>query len=142
MIRLSYLSQNIIAKATLRMKDEVNAILLTSQKRNAQADITGVLVFNRGVFGQILEGPAGAVEETFERIQLDARHCDVRLLEVRPIQERSFATWSMGYCGHEALLDRMFGNSHRLDMTELDADAMFGLLRRLALAHELHGSAA
>ena len=142
MIRLAYFSQNVIGRPALGMRDEVNAILRTSQRRNAQADVTGALVFSRGAFGQILEGPDRAVEETFERIQLDVRHDDVRLLEVRPIEERSFATWSMGYCGHEALLDRMFGDSHHLDVSRLDADTMFGLLHRLALAHELHDHAA
>lgn len=142
MIRLAYFSRNVIAWPALELSQELNFILTTAQRLNSQADITGALIFNRGAFGQILEGPEQAVEETFERIQLDPRHDDVRLLEVRPIEERSFASWSMGFCGNEALLDRMFGDSHRLDMTELDANAMFSLLHRLALAHELRDLAA
>lgn len=139
--RLAYFSRNLIAEPA-ELRAEINDILATSQRLNAQAGINGALVFNRGAFGQILEGPERAVEETFERIQLDPRHHDVRLLEVRAIKERSFAGWSMGFCGREALLDRTFEGSHRLDVTTLDADAMFSLLHRLTLANELRDRAA
>ena len=56
-------------------------------------------MFNSGCFAQVLEGPLGAVAATFERIQRDARHADVMVLDFRPVSERSFGAWSMAFVG-------------------------------------------
>ena len=101
LLRLVYCSRNTIAQARpgAALYGEVQAILATSRRNNQRAGVTGALLFTEHAFVQALEGPARAVEETFERIQLDPRHADVTVLEAAPVQERRFGTWSMGYCG-------------------------------------------
>ncbi len=74
-------------------------ILSVARRRNAADGITGGLMFSRGCFAQVLEGPIEVVMETFERIQQDERHSDVTVLQVGPIAARDFPAWSMAYAG-------------------------------------------
>jgi hypothetical protein len=62
----------------------------------------GTLLFNRGCFAQVLEGPREAVERTFERIQRDPRHADVMPLEFAPVARRGFPSWSMAFVARSA----------------------------------------
>jgi hypothetical protein len=51
----------------------------------------------RGSVIQILEGERQAVEALYERIEQDPRHTNISRVLDRPIRERLFAQWSMGY---------------------------------------------
>jgi hypothetical protein len=76
--------------------DDVRALVDHSAKKNAQLDITGVLMASGGIFYQVLEGPRDALTNLYSRIQEDERHVDILLLtEERDIDERAFGTWSM-----------------------------------------------
>jgi hypothetical protein len=103
--RLIYCSRNVIAQAfagTLGpegTKSEVDAILAAARRHNSANGITGALLFTTSGFAQALEGPRDTVECTFERIGCDPRHADVKVLSFTPIERRSFADWSMGFCG-------------------------------------------
>ena len=61
--------------------------------------MTGALVVDGGCFAQALEGPREAVERTFERIQRDARHSDVVVLQLAAVGRRGFPAWSMAFVG-------------------------------------------
>ncbi|MFP4360700.1 MAG: BLUF domain-containing protein [Alphaproteobacteria bacterium] len=74
-------------------------IMEISKARNEAAGITGLLMFTRSGFAQILEGPRAALEETFERIQSDSRHSNVRVLTHCAITERTFESWEMSFVG-------------------------------------------
>jgi hypothetical protein len=76
---------------------DLEALLLDARTRNEAAEITGMLVYADGSFLQQLEGEAAAVRETFARIEADQRHTAVRMLSQRPIDERRFPAWSMGF---------------------------------------------
>ncbi|MDM9649121.1 BLUF domain-containing protein [Rhizobium sp. S163] len=79
--------------------NEIDAILRISQRNNEEAGVTGALMFDEGFFAQVLEGSQAAVEETFERIQMDPRHCDVQIVDFAPVLNRTFARWAMTYVG-------------------------------------------
>ncbi|EOV9635752.1 diguanylate phosphodiesterase [Cronobacter sakazakii] len=62
-----------------RLRGEMNlaslqAIVRQAQTRNAQMQVSGILVFDGHQFLQVLEGPLHAVEALFERISQDERH--------------------------------------------------------------------
>lgn len=65
--------------------------------RNKRLSVTGALVYDGKRFMQCLEGPEPAVEEIYAAIGLDARHKDVTLVFKRPMVEREFADWQMGF---------------------------------------------
>jgi hypothetical protein len=93
-VRLVYLSRMF---AVDDPKWVINEILRDSHINNERQGVTGALIFDRGDFGQVLEGPRSAVLETFLRIEADPRHFRVTVVEHCDISERSFPGCSMGY---------------------------------------------
>ena len=79
-------------------KTDLKHLLVGSRLRNTEADISGMLIYDRGVFLQMLEGDVGAIFKTFARIERDPRHKDVTvLLRDANARERAFGKWSMGF---------------------------------------------
>jgi len=75
---------------------EVDRIIEFSQSRNADRDITGILVFGSGVFFQWIEGPPREVQKLILSIHRDSRHYDIVELD-RNVErrERLYADWDM-----------------------------------------------
>ena len=137
--RLVYSSKNLINAPESIMSAEVDQILAASQRNNAKVDVTGALLFNRGGFAQVLEGPQRGVEATFERIQRDLRHADVTVLQCGPVEERGFTNWSMAFVGQSAK-GRELWNSlaarSGFDLSRLDGDEVFSMLHGFVLEEE------
>jgi hypothetical protein len=76
---------------------QMDEILATSRRNNRSFDVTGCLVVGGRRFLQVLEGPREAVEQTFMRISGDHRHFAIVKLNDKPIEDRSFARWAMGF---------------------------------------------
>lgn len=74
---------------------ELHTLLQKAQARNKAADITGLLIYDKGRFFQCLEGPADSLEMIWAAIQRDTRHTDVELLGNSPTSTRFFANWDM-----------------------------------------------
>jgi hypothetical protein len=113
--RLVYVSNNTISETVF--DQEIKAILNTAKENNSKSDITGSLLFNAGDFAQVLEGPMGAVEELFERIQNDDRHTNCMVLCCEPTTTRTFTNWSMAYEGADTAAKTQF--SYLLQDSEL-----------------------
>lgn len=79
--------------------DETARILAVSRVNNARDGLSGALLHKGELFAQVLEGPLAAVERTFERIQCDARHDDVVVLQFASVDRRAFSDWSMADAG-------------------------------------------
>ncbi len=97
--KLVYCSRNEIRGTPDEVIAEVRRILASARTNNVKSDISGALLFNEGLFAQVLEGPLPEVERIFEQIQQDKRHSDVTVLQCDPIEERAFAQWSMAFAG-------------------------------------------
>lgn len=124
---------------------EIDKILEKSQLNNGRLDVTGALIFNAGVFGQVLEGPIDAVEETFERIQMDERHDNITILDTSRITMRSFPRWSMGFVGSDRVSAELFGgigSKTDFDISRLNGQQMFETLHALTLKNEISNRAA
>jgi ribosomal protein S4E len=78
---------------------EIKKILDTAVMRNGENKVTGMLLYSRGSFLQVLEGEESAVTETIDRIRADPRHKDVTILTTEPVSERQFGDWSMAFRG-------------------------------------------
>ena len=70
-------------------------LLYHSYLRNTSMGITGALIFENNRFGQVIEGPRTQIEDLWEKIQKDTRHKNIRLIESKPIEQRSFSKWTM-----------------------------------------------
>ncbi len=99
LIRILYYSKAIVAGSTADVAREYAGILSTAQNNNSRVGITGALMVSGGRFAQILEGPAIAVRNTFEKIRLDPRHRYPTLLKVEPVPSRMFGAWAMALAG-------------------------------------------
>ncbi len=129
--RLVYCSENRVPLADQGLRSAMDDILAKSRRNNALVGVSGALMFSAGYFGQILEGRQGALETTFERIQQDARHGEVCVLDFGPVSKRAFEDWSMAYVGdHSQAFDGWIGSSS-FDGGIFTANALFEKLRSM-----------
>jgi hypothetical protein len=76
---------------------ELVALLLRARATNEDRGITGMLVYASRSFLQQLEGDDEDVEVVWDRIRMDDRHTELRVLADGPTGSRLFADWSMGF---------------------------------------------
>ena len=93
MKRIIYKSR---AKPWIKASD-LASLLRVSRVNNAKSGLTGLLVYSRGHFLQVLEGRQGAVDATFERIVADPRHSACEIVCEERIFEPDFGDWLMGF---------------------------------------------
>ena len=78
-------------------EEEILELLRVARKRNESLGITGMLLYRGGNFLQVLEGPAGAVDQLIDKIKKDPRHRGVILMSRKPIEDRQFGDWRMAF---------------------------------------------
>ena len=78
---------------------EQDLIRLLKQARaeNEKRNVTGMLIYNNGVYMQLLEGSAKDVHEVYQTIQKDPRHNRIITIFEEPMARRYFPDWSMGF---------------------------------------------
>jgi hypothetical protein len=78
-------------------EDGIEDLLAKARMANAEADITGMLLYvDRGFF-QVLEGHPLRIEPLFAKIGVDPRHERVTRIIHEPIARRVFGQWTMGH---------------------------------------------
>jgi hypothetical protein len=111
---------------------KLKKLLVQSRLRNAEHDVSGMLIYDHGAFLQLLEGEIGAVKDILVRIERDPRHKHLTvLLTDENIPERAFGKWSMGYAdGRDAMsILRGFINlPHGLSTPDLDRTSAVEIL--------------
>ena len=118
--------------------NDLQSILESAQRRNAETCVTGLLCFRHDCFLQALEGGREAVNQTYHRICRDNRHGRVILLAYGEIAERSFHNWSMGYVSEARIARPVLLKYHRND--QFDPYHMSGI-NALRLLLELRDTA-
>ncbi len=78
-------------------KEDINSILASCKKNNPEMDITGMLVYNNDIFLQMIEGDKLAISKLYNKISVDPRHLDLRILWQGESEERTFPHWSMAF---------------------------------------------
>jgi hypothetical protein len=77
--------------------DELVALLELARQKNAKSGLTGMLLYCSQSFLQVLEGDPSALESTYERITVDARHTKLRLMMNAEVPAPLFPDWTMGF---------------------------------------------
>jgi hypothetical protein len=120
------------------MDEIVGQIVARSSQNNRMRGLTGLLLFHRGWFLQVLEGPLEAVDDTFDRIRRDARHTDIRTVADLPIAARAFGDWTMSAEKLDEVapveLDEL-GLAQDFDPASLDPSSAVSLLLAARAAH-------
>lgn len=78
-------------------EDALLELLSASQKRNAARQITGLLLHSDGNIIQVIEGPEASAKALYDKIATDSRHRGVTLISSRPIEQRDFPEFKMGF---------------------------------------------
>ena len=76
---------------------EIAAILDAARAANGRNGLTGMLAAGGGVYLQVVEGPAEAVESLLTRLRADARHENLRVLQDGEAATRNFPGRLMGF---------------------------------------------
>lgn len=93
MIQISYLS-----RASEPMSAEaLLSLLMQSRRNNVARGLTGMLLCGNGTFLQVLEGDDDVVDQLVATISADPRHTAIQMLSRRPIKQRQYTEWSMGF---------------------------------------------
>ncbi|MCX7097850.1 MAG: phosphate-starvation-inducible PsiE family protein [Methylococcales bacterium] len=93
MIRLTYASTALKEWGA----EELLQLLKDCRRSNGSKNITGILLYAKGTFFQVLEGDEATVTSVYAKIEKDHRHKEVTLIQKEKITERAFPYWSMGF---------------------------------------------
>ncbi len=113
------------SRATGRTSSILNiaTILAESQRNNDRDGLTGALAAHDDRYIQVIEGEWGALNRLMRRINADPRHRDLRILSRAPVEQRSFAGWSMAQAvirpDLAATLDTVMARSDPADLLSL-----------------------
>lgn len=91
--QLVYLSH--ITSTGLSNSSTLNDIAEVAIKQNKIDNITGILCYGNGYFLQCVEGTEQALTNLKNRLLLDDRHKDLKILDFSAIAERRFSAWSL-----------------------------------------------
>lgn len=81
-----------------KMSDEyIKYFIQNIRHKNQQRQITGILLYLDPFFIQALEGEETVISQLFNVIKKDPRHHKVSLIYKKPITQRHFEQWSMGF---------------------------------------------
>lgn len=76
---------------------ELTELLAKARPNNQALGVTGLLLYHRGSFLQVLEGEESVVNRLYEKIAKDPRHLRCMVIKRGPVAKCSFADWSMGF---------------------------------------------
>lgn len=76
---------------------ELTELLAKARANNQAIGVSGLLLYYRGSFLQVLEGEESVVNALYEKIATDPRHHRCIVIKRSTIVNRSFADWSMGF---------------------------------------------
>ena len=84
-----------ISTAPSLSREEVAAILASSQRNNEARGVTGLLLYNGRNFLQLLEGDESELVSLMVKISHDPRHTGISMIDRRLVRERACPDWAM-----------------------------------------------
>ncbi len=93
---ISYLIYTSYSKSLLTL-DELGTLWEQAKRNNLKNNISGLLLYQEGIFMQMLEGNKTDISLLYEKIQQDSRHICEQKPIIGQIQQRFFPDWSMGF---------------------------------------------
>ena len=84
------------ADSTFNNQD-IEQMLQEAKKFNKNNEITGMILFYKSYFIQLIEGKKEVVEALYSRIKKDERHHDVETILSQPTNLTLWSDWSMAF---------------------------------------------
>ncbi len=114
--------------------DDIEGILNDARRKNRSLDLTGILMFDRQFFLQVIEGDPQQLSDLYARLARDARHKRLKILQFDAISQRSFGDWSMGFAAASNANQQVYlqhGATRLFDPYHLSAAAALAIARAL-----------
>lgn len=115
---LVYLTYKSIFNQSKYTPMDFSKIVSTSRQHNKDKNITGILVFDGVNIFQYIEGNGDEIASLYQRICLDDRHYEIKLLSKNIVNNRKFTQWDMGYYymnSEDLSIDQLFNESMQID---------------------------
>jgi Sensors of blue-light using FAD len=93
MIHLIYISST----TKWPTENDLLELLAQARARNIKQNVTGMLVYHKATFMQVLEGAEEDVHDIYNSILRDSRNNGNFILVEEEIEQREFPGWSMGF---------------------------------------------
>lgn len=77
--------------------EDLTTILSEARNFNYKHQISGVLYYSSGYFFQYLEGELSILNLLLEKLHKDPRHHNIKVFQIKPIEQPLFPDWSMQY---------------------------------------------
>jgi hypothetical protein len=87
-------------------KEFLKKLIDKSIENNRTLNVTGMLLYHKGTFLQILEGDPDDIENLYSKIKRNEHHKSMNMVYNVPIVERTFSNWAMGFVDAEELFDK------------------------------------
>lgn len=93
--------------------DDLKFLMKYAREKNKRLELTGLLLYDKGTFLQILEGPEESIDSMISDISSDSRHENMDIVfRNDKLYEREFANWRMGL--------QILGSYNNNDYAQLD----------------------
>ena len=105
---------------------EVYSILKKARETNPELGLSGYLIFGNDCFIQILEGFNAPLKMLMQKIMVDKRHTNIKVLQDEEIKFLEFQNWAMGFANltEEFFFVTVLINFNRLFSTELTVSCL------------------
>ncbi len=100
-------------------------ILGASDVNNRRDHLTGVLIFHRGQFLQVIEGGRADVDRLIKRLGEDPRHTNLRFLTNSPTPDRRFGLRPMAQVAVMGPIAELVGDRALDSLMRAEVDAVF-----------------
>ena len=104
--QLCYASKRIESEYTLL--EDIRDILVQSREYNKKHNICGVLYYAHGYYFQCIQCSFTSLMTLYDKILEDNRHSEIKLVQHKSIQNKSFEEWSMKYVQPDTKLSNFF----------------------------------
>lgn len=76
---------------------DLQRLMWHARRKNRRLELTGLLLCDKPIFLQVLEGPAKSIKQIIEDLRNDERHRDLEIIYYNEfLSQREFARWNMG----------------------------------------------
>ena len=100
-------------------------ILGAADVNNRRDHLTGVLIFHRGQFLQVVEGGRADIDRLIKRLGDDPRHTNLRFLTNSPTEDRRYGVRPMAQVAIEGKIAELIGDRPLDRLTRKEVDAVF-----------------
>lgn len=96
--------------------DEVQKILTIAVAKNREFNITGMMLYSHDYFLQCIEGDEERILQLLANLKKDRRHYDIKVYDIRDVDERSFEDWNSGFLSYSRAIHAIIAKTTKQEL--------------------------